>query len=383
MTPTTEILQYLPLMQTFFFICLFFIVYKKINSARFVLTYMTICFFGFATEILSNFMYYPLSVWSYYVTIPFLLATMPILYIYVSSLTSLNLVFRKRSLLHFTPAIIILIINIISFNAIPKEIRIKLVELNLSLEDLTNEVRFYIKLYGISQYVIYNAQVLFYSLLLIFKVFIHRKKIENYFSNTELYKLNWLNTLVIIIAIFSLADIYIYFTDLKILNPWIYSLIIFVYISIIGFGAVWQKEIYTITDNLLSSKRVNNLNPKLKETTEESSLSILAGQIAELIEQEKLFLNPNLTIEIFAVKLNTHRNIISRCINEYYKMNFHHFINEYRIKHATELLQDPKSSNITIEGIAINSGFNSKSVFNPAFKAKMKLTPSQYKKRYL
>jgi AraC-like DNA-binding protein len=378
-----NILPYLPSLQTLFFIFLFVIMYREIRSARYILLFMTFSLLSTTGEFLANYLYYPVSVWSYYITIPLQLAVFPALFFYVQSLIIIDFRFKRYQLLHFLPALIVLIINVITFTMIPYEIRVKLVELKLTQAEITESLMVYIKTYNFSQNFIYNLQVIIYSFFLLKAVFSHRRSIENYFSNTEKYRLTWLGFLTILISVFS-----IYLTDFKIVNPEIYSLVVLVFVSVIGYGAVWQKDIYTKLVPKESPSERPIITTKISDEKEpinlgSETLNELAIQIKHLVESEKLFLDPDLNIETISDMLNVHRNVVSKCINETFRMNFHQYVNEYRIQHSVQLIKDPKYHNITIEGIALNSGFNSKSVFNPAFKDKMKMTPSEYRKNCL
>jgi tetratricopeptide (TPR) repeat protein len=148
---------------------------------------------------------------------------------------------------------------------------------------------------------------------------------------------------------------------------------------------VKSERILNQTKNKLEQKILsleNNLgNPSQKY--ESSSLSenkkeILFFQLLDLIENEKLFTDPNISTSIFATKLNTNKNYISQVINEFHKSNFNHFINEYRIKEARELLSNNNLNKYTIEAIGNMVGFKSKSSFYQAFKKFTGLTPSFY-----
>lgn len=55
-------------------------------------------------------------------------------------------------------------------------------------------------------------------------------------------------------------------------------------------------------------------------------------------------------------------------------------VGDYRINHARNLLE-LREEGKTIREIMIESGFNSKSVFNTAFKQKTGMTPTQYGNR--
>lgn len=397
MIPAETILGLLPFIQAFFFICLFAVLYKRVQSARYILLFMTFSFLGYFGEFLATYMYYPVSVWSYYLCIPVELLCMPILYIYVSSLTNPEYRFKPVSYLHFLPAFVILMINIFSFSMVPSELRVKLVEGTLTAPEITGSLTFYITTYDFTQNVIYNLQLVFYCYLLIRIVLKHRSRIEDYFSNTERYKLKWLQAFIVIITVYSSAEIIFYFLDFKGISPELYSLLVFTFISIVGFGATWQNDIYPRVKTVPLAAPVNLPSPasaetpcytevpvlpaEEKENEPDEYIRHLALKLQEILENEKQYLNSNLNIEDLASRMEVHRNTLSRCINEYFGINFHQYINDFRIKTASELLKDPQHNHFSIEGIALNAGFNSKSVFNPAFKKKMGLTPSEYRKK--
>ena len=102
----------------------------------------------------------------------------------------------------------------------------------------------------------------------------------------------------------------------------------------------------------------------------------LKRSILIYMENEKPFLNSNFTIEILSKQINSSRTYVSQVINEKLNMHFNSFINEYRIKEARRLLSDPDKRNLTLETIAREVGFGSKSTFNEAFKKYTGITPS-------
>lgn len=110
----------------------------------------------------------------------------------------------------------------------------------------------------------------------------------------------------------------------------------------------------------------------------------LLNKLKYVLETEKRFLDPNLTISILAKELHTNREYLSRTINRHYNKTYTLLINEYRIKTAIEILENISNSttrNRTMLKIANASGFKSTSTFNPAFKKVMGVTPSVYKQR--
>lgn len=103
-------------------------------------------------------------------------------------------------------------------------------------------------------------------------------------------------------------------------------------------------------------------------------------QISELIVKEKLYLNPDISLPHLSKLIKKSTQKTSEVINQYAKKNFNDFINYYRIQEAKEKLLDGKSSNYTISSIAFDTGFNSLSSFNTAFKKFEGSTPSAFRK---
>jgi len=151
------------------------------------------------------------------------------------------------------------------------------------------------------------------------------------------------------------------------------------------------KKLVQINKELANSKKVFNdamlliTNGKnesvgLAEGTENGNHKKLFIKIKKSLLKEKPYLKPDLTLKEWAQELNTNTHYLSEVINREFGNSFTGLINEYRVKEACKLLADKEKQNLTIEGIAYEAGFNSKSVFNNAFKSVTGLTPSYYRK---
>jgi AraC-like DNA-binding protein len=92
-----------------------------------------------------------------------------------------------------------------------------------------------------------------------------------------------------------------------------------------------------------------------------------------------LYLNKNLSLNLLADKLNIRKNILSYILNTHYNENFYNYINNFRIEYCKALLKNQKKQHLSIEGIALEGGFGSKSTFNTLFKKQSGMTPTQYK----
>jgi AraC-like DNA-binding protein len=108
----------------------------------------------------------------------------------------------------------------------------------------------------------------------------------------------------------------------------------------------------------------------------------LKVRLQQLMHQEKPHLHPNLTLEQLSRKLGAPSREVSRAINQGFGCNFFEFVSRYRIDEAKSRLADA-ANQANILQTMYDSGFNSKSVFNTAFKKETGFTPSEYRRRAL
>jgi len=103
-------------------------------------------------------------------------------------------------------------------------------------------------------------------------------------------------------------------------------------------------------------------------------------KLKELMTARKPYLNPTLSLSDLAYELKMPSFVLSQVLNLTAKQNFYEFINNYRIEESKRLLTSSNENNKTIIEILYQCGFNSKSVFNSAFKKYTRMTPSEFKK---
>lgn len=103
-------------------------------------------------------------------------------------------------------------------------------------------------------------------------------------------------------------------------------------------------------------------------------------QLKQLMDEDEIYLNPSLSLRELAQSLQIHPNKLSWLINENLGKNFNEYINNWRLTAFQKKAVDPQNSNITLLGLAYESGFNSKTVFNEFFKRSTGLTPRAWLK---
>jgi len=96
------------------------------------------------------------------------------------------------------------------------------------------------------------------------------------------------------------------------------------------------------------------------------------------MKEEKWFQNPSLSLRELAEHVNISSNKLSWLLNERIGQNFNKYINSLRLENFKENALNPANSHFTLLGLAYESGFNSKSVFNVFFKKNEGMTPKAW-----
>ncbi|MGZ5189957.1 MAG: helix-turn-helix domain-containing protein, partial [Flavisolibacter sp.] len=135
--------------------------------------------------------------------------------------------------------------------------------------------------------------------------------------------------------------------------------------------AIFQKEIFGSID-------LPEVKNNKKALLDDNEVSFYMAKLKQHIVEHKPFLDPDLSLRMLAEQIELHPNALSWLLNEHIGKNFNDFINYYRVESFKLICKDPKNSHLSLIGMANDSGFNSKTVFNNAFKKETGLTPKQF-----
>ncbi|MGI4736529.1 MAG: helix-turn-helix domain-containing protein [Janthinobacterium lividum] len=100
-------------------------------------------------------------------------------------------------------------------------------------------------------------------------------------------------------------------------------------------------------------------------------------KLLALMAEEQPWLEPELTLTEVAKRLRITPGLLSKVINTGCGQNFNDFVNAYRVREAQRLLVDPRFAHYSLVGVALESGFNSRSTFNRVFKKVVGQAPSE------
>lgn len=140
--------------------------------------------------------------------------------------------------------------------------------------------------------------------------------------------------------------------------------ILYLFVIVVNKIKIAQKGVVFYERSMLTNTDVYQLKERLNV----------------FMQSDQPFLSKKLKMHDIASGLKISEHKLSQLLNVHLGINFFEYVNRYRIDHAKVLLIDPAYQKYTIEGIAGECGFNSKSTFNEAFKKIEGVTPSNFKK---
>ncbi len=362
-----------------------FTVKANILSNRF-LGLLTICWaiilVGFAQSLAGLMSNYPhfLRTFSH---IEF--AFHPLLYLSVKYLVFNYKKFRRVDLLHFLPLLLNILLYAGFYFRSPEE---KLLMVN------SNEGYYYVANF-ISDLVL-SLQGIVYPILVLRMLQHYKRNIVDYQSNIDKTVLEGMKIGASVILVAWIigtvaANLYNFNIRVKIdLFLFVYLAIVFV-IYVISYIAIRSSEVFKISGSYeavnFSTKKhstvqTNGREPPKKNQLEDSNddeiLLELDKKLLAYMDEEKPYLNPELSLQDLANNLGVSRHQLSAVINQNQKMNFYEFVNTYRVNEMCSLMEDPKMKNYKIISLAFDAGFNSKASFNRIFKQLSGRTPSDY-----
>lgn len=101
-------------------------------------------------------------------------------------------------------------------------------------------------------------------------------------------------------------------------------------------------------------------------------------KLNRLMEEEKPYLDCELSLEKMAQMLDLSENELTRLLNHEMDTSFYNLVNDYRMETILQILKEPSSRRFTIMASAYESGFNSKSTFYRIFKEYTGISPREY-----
>jgi len=276
----------------------------------------------------------------------------PFLHLYISYVIDKNRKFSSLSLLHFVPAISIILLAGLHF----PEIIISILS------------------------VLKILHVLAYSIVAIMRVKKVEREMQQIYSSFSKGNLRWIKWLVLwflaTFAYLALIGSIILLTEGRMSSFFSEDftiLIITIWIISFWYRGFRQPEILNLIDNEETVKYSHSgLNDERKRNH--------FDKMNDYLNNSQIFLDPDLTIKDLSDDLDIPLMELSQVINEIGQVGFFDYINRLRVEEFIKKIKNGEDEKVTILALAFDCGFNSKSAFYSAFKKVTGLSPGLYKK---
>jgi AraC-like DNA-binding protein len=301
----------------------------------------------------------------------------PVLYFYVKTITNYNYTISRKDLYHFIPGALYLLWTIVVVVAD------KFIAGEYYLMNGVNDPDFddwYTYAWLISLTIYLLLSIRYYRQ--------YQRFVPYEVSFADQARFQWLRNFLYAFVLLTGSSILInalsLVTQLEYWNTWYYYLffaLIVYYIAINGYSIKiplkslrFEPEYINPRPLLLTAPPVEDASFEVVETVDEKDAGLQDKFLEEwkekvdaLILKEKLYQQPELTLSQLAKKLGTNTSVLSKVINQAFRLNFNDYINRYRVEDVVQKMQDPQFANQTLLSLAFDAGFNSKSTFNRAF----------------
>lgn len=145
-------------------------------------------------------------------------------------------------------------------------------------------------------------------------------------------------------------------------------------------GLVRPDALLQTPDEVVSAITTTGRSVKYaRSAMADEDVSRIAAKLEAAMRGDRLFLDPSLNLPKLAAVVGASTNDVSQAINTAFDRNYYEYVNRYRIDEAKRLLSDPKLTD-TLLDVLLAVGFNSKSVFNAAFRRETGMAPSEYRR---
>jgi AraC-like DNA-binding protein len=287
----------------------------------------------------------------------------PLLWFYTRSLSGERIIFRWETIGHFLPFLIIISLSL-SLRSIHQPALLQW----LAVNHMSLIMTFWILLV---------IQFSCYLLVIKRKWQLYKLMVQQEVSNTEDVSISWVRFYMVLFLLVNILFLVSFIVAIHLQDhswlPRITAVIFALSIFALGYKGILQREIFAMEIVPVASDvktvltvRTNHDDQRLQE-------------LKTFMEQNKPFLDADLTLTSLALQMNITRGQLSSLINEGTGSNFYDFINQYRVEQVKKLMIDPSMKNFNMLGIALEAGFKSKSTFNLIFKRFTGLTPTQYR----
>jgi len=325
---------------------------------------------------------------------PLMLLLGPLLFFYVRGTLNNSSKLHTWDFIHCIPALIHLI-GIIPYSIQPFDKKLEIAEAIIKDIDIILSINsnfLFNTAFNFTFRSIFLLLYIVYCSFLVWKRFNDKKIAKNMQEKQLVISLRWL--VVLLSSLFFIVIEFLIITynsvtikpSVGLINSYtLYILSGVAYFTIAFSLLLFPKILYGITKKNSSKKggkkiKFDKKNGKAvnPNSIEESYYFELAKDIKKYLNKEKIFLNRDFSIVDIALALKISENEVIYCITNVLQTKFTTLRSDLRIDYAIALLSNSSNNNLTIEGIAQQSGFKTRASFYKAFKDKTGMNPTEF-----
>jgi AraC-like DNA-binding protein len=307
-----------------------------------------------------------------YFLVNLLLALGPLIYFYVKSAVNPDFKFRRKDLWHFIPAILYIAYCMVIYFHDSTQPGFEMSQNGAWMESVS--MKYVFTLHGY----LANISLILYMVFSFQLYYNFRRRIVQYYSNTYKAELNWLRNFLIIFSFTFSFGIISAYTDAEIIElHWTQKW----WQHFVSACAMVYLGIYGYFTDLSSLEHVEKIKPvSISANVEVRIDPDLKSKILHVMKEDRPYLDPELTLGSLSKITGIQTQELSAAINNGFGMNFNDFINSYRVDEVKNKMKSGRAGQLSLLGIAYESGFNSKATFNRTFKKFTHQSPSVFLK---
>lgn len=293
---------------------------------------------------------------------------MPLLWLFVLSQLEPAFRFKPSMLLHFIPTLAMLVFSIVFFSPLSRTEFISAISKEAMGEDTIVS--------AVNSYIILLQVIIYFTMIFIFI----KKAKNNYlnsYSDTEFASYRWVSKLCFVFGAFFVIVMAAYMIYPR-SDVWLIPIINVALMSYMTYLIIYNPMKKYFLPEEETSGIVQTVITKTPLSEEE--MKNYCRIIIDYISSSEAYKKPDFSLRQLVDATGISENNISRSINGYLGKNFFTLINGIRLERVKQLLLKSNISEYTIDGIAAESGFRSRSTFYLVFKKEIGETPSKWLK---